>query len=173
MKTSISVTRTKFTLDKIINRLQTSADNEVRTGYFAEDFYEDGMQVANVAAIQDNGSPEQRIPPRPFMHVGLLRALKSSPYLKMYSQLLQKIMLGKLTVNAAYSQIGKFASEDLKQIISEWSSPPNALSTQIIKGFNDPLVDSGKMMNSSKFKIGKSRKKHSRYKMRNRPTKVR
>lgn len=172
MKTSISVTRTKFSLDKIIDRLQRSIENEVRVGFFAEDSYPDGMQVANVAAIQDNGSPAQRMPPRPFMHVGLLRALKSSPYLKMYSQLLQKILMGKLGVNAAYSQIGRFASEDLKQIISEWSSPPNSLSTQIIKGFNDPLVDSGTMMNSAKSKIGKARKKQSKYKMRNKPTKV-
>ena len=81
--------------------------------------------------------------------------------------------MGKLGVNAAYSKIGKFASEDLKQIISEWSSPPNALSTQIIKGFNDPLVDSGTMMDAAKSKIGRARKKQSKYKMRNRPTKVR
>ena len=80
MKTSISVTRTKFSLDKIIDRLQRSIENEVRVGFFAEDSYPDGMQVANVAAIQDNGSPAQRIPPRPFMHVGLLRALKSVSY---------------------------------------------------------------------------------------------
>lgn len=37
--------------------------------------------------------------------------------------------------------------------IREWSDPPNAQSTVDIKGFNNPLIDEGIMMNSVEYEV--------------------
>lgn len=37
--------------------------------------------------------------------------------------------------------------------IREWSDPPNAQATVDIKGFNNPLVDEGIMMNSVEYEV--------------------
>lgn len=43
------------------------ADKVAKIGWFPSAQYEDGTSVAYVAAIQEFGAPEVKIPPRPFM----------------------------------------------------------------------------------------------------------
>jgi hypothetical protein len=154
-----------FRLERILKRLNALGNKEVSIGFFKEDQYEDGLSVAQVAKWNDIGRGTEgingRIPPRPFMSAGLRDLLKSRPYLRMYAQYLSKVLSGKMPVLSMYEQIGKFASEDLKEIIDRWAYPRNSPITIAIKGFNDPLIHTGKMRDSAKYKVKNSRKKRN------------
>ena len=161
----MTVVKKKGSTEQLSKRIHQSIGDEVRIGFFAEDRYEDGLSVAQVAKYNDQGVTIY-IPPRPFMSEGLRSVLKSRPYLKMYATHIQKVLSGKMTMKALYSSIGQYASDDLKEVIYQWSSPPNSARTIANKGFNDPLIHTGKMRESAKYKIGKSRKTTRMYKMR-------
>lgn len=159
---TVQISKKKDILGKIIKRLETSVNDESRIGFFDGEMHPSGNPVATIAMINDVGSITN--PPRPFMSLGLKSILRSNAYRKMYADYLRKILSGKITLRAAYDQIGKFAVEDLKQLIDDWTNPPNSAKTIAIKGRNDPLVDTGTMLNSVKHKIAKSRKsKRSQY----------
>lgn len=159
---TVQISKKKDNLNKIIKRLETSMNDELRIGFFDGEMHPSGNPVATIALINDVGSTTN--PPRPFMSSGLKSILRSSTYRKMYADQLRKILSGKITPRGAYEEIGKYAVEDLKQLIDDWTNPPNSAKTIAIKGRNDPLVDTGTMMQSVKYKIAKSRRsKRSQY----------
>lgn len=168
---TVQISKKKDRFSEIIKRLEASANDELRIGFFDGEMHPSGNPVATIALINDVGSITN--PPRPFMTVGLKSILRSAAYRKMYADYLRKIVSGKMTPRAAYDQIGKFAVEDLKQLIDDWTNPPNSAKTIAIKGRNDPLVDTGTMLNSVKYKIAKSRKSKRQTYTRAKPTRGR
>jgi hypothetical protein len=174
LRINVEVTKKVSKLDSILKRLEAVGNKETRVGFFNDDYYEDGNYVAQVAKWNDQGVPvsqvNRSIPPRPFMSSGLRDILKSRPYLKMYAQFLSKALAGKIPASTMYEKIGQYASDDLKEVIDRWTTPPNAWLTVQIKGFNDPLVHTGKMRDSAKFKVANSRKKQRKLTMRSRST---
>ena len=93
------------------------------------------------------------IPPRPF-----LRTTKSQ-FNDKWVGILQKqtsqILVGQSTADETIEMIGKQAVKEMKKIISQFSTPPNANLTQQLKGFNNPLIDTGKMMESVFYAVEK------------------
>lgn len=90
-----------------------------------------------------------QIPPRPFIRIGLLRALRNNTSLQ--SLIVKNIMLvsdGKMTTNQFYKLLGKHLEKILKNVIENWNSPPNAPLTIKRKGFNNPLIETGYMRDS-------------------------
>jgi len=132
-------------------------DLQLSVGFFPEDRYDsenDNVPVAYIAEIQDKGYGP---PSRPFMSGanGLTGVIRSAPYRKDYEQSLKRILAGKSSFTTEYSLIGKALVEDTKEIIDDWSSPPNAALTVELKGFNDPLIETGTMRDAVKYKIEK------------------
>jgi hypothetical protein len=164
-------------LDAILKRVQQSIDDQVRVGIFAESVYPDGIPVAQVAKWNDLGIvhpiSHNTIPPRPFITVGTRDMFRSAKFKKLYISMIRQILSGKITVKGAYEKIGSTAALELKSIIDSWSTPPNSAYTVSEKGFDDPLVWTGRMKDSIKHKLAKSRKKQRTFKLRSKPTRVR
>jgi len=132
-------------------------DLQLSVGFFEEDRYgpeNDNVPVAYIAEIQDKGYGP---PARPFMSGanGLTGVIRSTPYQKEYQRSLARILEGKTTFTQEYQLIGRLLVQDTKEIIDDWSSPPNAALTVELKGFNDPLIETGTMRDAVKYKIEK------------------
>lgn len=104
------------------------------------------ISVAEVAAANEFGGGKR--PPRPFMRWTLQRRARK------WRNILRDILPQySHDVKKAMEHLGEIAAEDLADTIRIWTAPPNAPSTIKKKGFNDPLVDSGQMMNSVRWKV--------------------
>ena len=130
---------------------------QLSVGFFEEDRYgpeNENLPVAYIARIQDAGLGP---PARPFMSgaQGLTGVVRSAPYKKDYQEAARRIILNLSSVQQEYAKLGTFLVQDTKEIIEQWSSPPNAALTVELKGFNDPLIETETMKNSVKFKIEK------------------
>ncbi|MEI7410060.1 hypothetical protein [Pectobacterium aroidearum] len=68
--------------------------------------------------------------------------------------------MGKIMVETNYdakkslSMMGEVIQSQLKESIISLEDPPNAYSTSAKKGFNDPLIDSGHMLNTVDYEVG-------------------
>ena len=104
------------------------------------------ISVAEVAAANEFGGDKR--PPRPFMRTTI--RLKKRKWRNILRDILPQYFTD---VKKAFEKLGDFCAEDLEDMIRIWTSPPNAPSTVRQKGFNDPLVDSGQMMNSVHWRV--------------------
>lgn len=113
-----------------------------------------GLNVPTVAYIQEYGVTSSKrkkkwfIPPRPFMSYSKT----------IFEPQFSKILAKELVKNKYDSKKAiDVASESLKQIIQksiiDWSTPPNAPYTVAKKGFNDPLIHTGKMFDSVEYEV--------------------
>lgn len=102
--------------------------------------------VAQVAVWNEFGT--KKTPPRPFMRStvakksprwgnGLAVALKKTGY----------------NSGEALSILGSVIVGQIQQTIDEWKDPPNAQLTVDLKGFNKPLLDSGRMRAAVAFEV--------------------
>lgn len=128
---------------------------KLSVGFFEEDRYgpeNDNLHVAYVARIQDAGlGPPQRA----FMSgsQGLVGIVRSAPYRKDYQQAARRLILNLSNISQEFSSLGRMLVADTRDVIEQWSSPPNSALTIELKGFNDPLIETETMKNSVKFKI--------------------
>lgn len=137
------------------NVIQPNPD-ELKIGFWPESVYgpdNDNLPVAQVAQWNEEGTTTN--PPRPFMRVGLRSQLATSEYQAKFRQSVQRIVEGKTTFKQEYTLFGKELSFELQDVISKWSTPPNSPDTVDAKGSNDPLVWTGTMLESVKYKIEK------------------
>ena len=104
------------------------------------------ISVADVAAANEFGGGHR--PPRPFMRYTLEHRGRK------WKKILQDILPQYFdNIKKAMEHLGDAAAEDLADMIRIWTAPPNAPSTIKKKGFNDPLVDSGQMMSSVRWRV--------------------
>lgn len=126
--------------DKDIYKKLKRQRGKIEVGFFEGEKYPDGTQVAAVAAHNEFGGG--KTPPRPFMRTCIER--RRNKWRKVVRDNLAK----ELDVHITLAELADVMVEDIKDYISIWTNPPNAPSTIAKKGFNDPLVDTGRMMNS-------------------------
>lgn len=67
---------------------------------------------------------------------------------KLVKEGIEDILVGKQTARNLLDEIGGFFTLVLKQQILHWQTPPNAQITADRKGFNNPLIDTGTLLNS-------------------------
>lgn len=104
------------------------------------------ISVAEVAMANEFGGKNR--PPRPFMRYTIKS--RKRKWRKIVQDLLPQYMDN---VKGLFEKLGDYCKEDLENTIRDWSVPPNAPSTIKKKGFNDPLVDSGQMMSSVRWRV--------------------
>lgn len=109
-------------------------------GFFEGEKYPDGTPVAAVAAHNEFGGG--KTPPRPFMSTCMRN--RRNVWRKVVQNNLAKEVDARKTLAALCEQMVL----DISDYIRIWTSPPNAPATIKKKGFNDPLVDTGRMMRS-------------------------
>lgn len=142
--------------------LLQASDKVGIVGWLETAKYEDGTPVAYVAAVQEHGSPEQGIPPRPFMRTTI--AARQAGWRDVTHKAAQMIVAGKSTVADMLNLIGLKASGDIAKTISEIRQPALAVETVkarlrkkknggVVNGAISvtaakPLVDSGILLNT-------------------------
>lgn len=126
--------------DKDIYKELKKQHAKIEVGFFEGEKYPDGKSVAEVAAFNEFGGG--KVPPRPFMRTCVER--RKNIWKKLVRDELAKNEDARVTL----ALLGNRMVEDLKDYIKIWTYPPNAPSTIAKKGFNDPLVETGRMMNS-------------------------
>ena len=126
--------------DKDIYKELKKQHAKIEVGFFEGEKYPNGKSVAEVAAFNEFGGG--KVPPRPFMRTCVER--RKNIWKKLVRDELAKNEDARVTL----ALLGNRMVEDLKDYIKIWTYPPNAPSTIAKKGFNDPLVETGRMMNS-------------------------
>lgn len=86
------------------------------------------------------------IPARPFLRT--TKAKYSSDWDDLLSSNVQDILNGKKTADEAIKAIGTEAVKNMQKVIEQFTRPSNSMLTINLKGFNNPLIMTGKMMKS-------------------------
>lgn len=144
--------------EKIKKELLKGSSLEVQVGIVEPTNYgpdNDNLSVAQVWQWQEEGVPAQNIPTRPAIRVGFMTPIKKGSYDKMFAESMQRIASGNSTFKQEYTRIGVQAKVDLKKAVADWDTPRNAPYTVELKGFDNPLIDSGLLYESIDFKVDK------------------
>ena len=111
--------------------------------------YEDGAPIAVIAAVQEFGSADGRIPERSFLRVPLRQ--NSETFQAIWRAQVPKVVDGDMTMQQVMSQLGARAAAVSQEAISEGIAPENAESTKKRKGSSKPLIDTGRLRQSITF----------------------
>lgn len=86
------------------------------------------------------------IPKRPFLR--FTRNHNLQKWADLAAREVNRAMLGQISVKDVYQSIGEMAVNDLKDEIKQFKDPHNAPLTVANKGFDDPLIETGKLRDS-------------------------
>lgn len=142
--------------DKIKRRLTRQSPKSTDVGFW-NTTHPSGFSVAQVAMWNDRGRvngqdskfPGSVSPPRPFMRIGLMGSI-AKEILPTFLNKIHLIASGSMTWAVFNKQLEDTLRNKLQQIIIDWNSPPNSKATIDIKGFDDPLINTGAMFDSVK-----------------------
>ena len=113
--------------------------------------YEDGVHIATIAATNEFGSADGRIPERPAIRDGIE---DSKPQIiKLYEKMMPDVIEKDLDIRSIQALVGELCVGNIVQKISEGVAPPNAPSTIKAKGSSTPLVDTGAYRQSITYVI--------------------
>lgn len=136
--------------------LSPKHSRSIRTGWW-NSMHEDGITVAQIAAWNEEGRINKGFfngtitPPRPFVRLGFIPATRKK--LNNLAPALREVFSGRKTWDEFFTSLSSELKEDLQEVILEWSTPPNSAATIALKGFNDPLIESGLMYDSVKTEV--------------------
>ena len=144
--------------DKLIKRVQKLEKKQVDVGFFDTKYGEDNnnLYVAQVAQWQEEGAPN--IYPRPFIRTGLHSAVTSPAYKKAFDKALDSVASNRESASSVCARLGKGLQLELSQAIEDGqryypNSDDWAAFKQATTGASSPLVFTGKMRDSVKYKI--------------------
>lgn len=140
-------------LHALLKRMNTLEGMKVKAGFFEEDHYgveNDFLPVAQVAFWNERGIG---VPTREFMAPAFLHAHNQAWYANFVAQAVSAAIHGK-----PYRPILKRLGEEIAGVISvniDDFPGSNSRAWVAIKGFDDPLMYTGKMLSSVRYKVGK------------------
>lgn len=93
----------------------------------------------------------RHIPARPW----LLNSMREhrAKYLEMLKAGASDILMGRKTMQMVLRGLGVTAKGDVQQSLVALKEPPNARSTIVAKGSDNPLIDTGRMNTSTTWKL--------------------
>ena len=116
--------------------------------------YEDGLTIATIAAVNNFGSADGRIPKREFLQPAIEEG--APVYRRLAEVMLPKVLSGEMEMRTLLEQLGDLAEGHVKLKIDEIRTPPNARSTIAKKGSDNPLIDEGTLRQSIRYVIDDS-----------------
>lgn len=109
--------------------------------------------LAEIAFIMEKGSTVNNIPARPFMkQTRIMNEKKVAGLSKKY---LSAITTGKMSAMDAIKKLGASYEGAMKKIFISGTFAPNAPSTARRKKSSRPLIDTGLLRQSIKYKVAK------------------
>lgn len=156
MKIKIKTSKEGAALKKLIGDINKNKKVS-KAGWFEKEKYEDGTQIAYVAAVQEFGDPAKKIPPRPYMRPTIKQ--KKIEWENIIAQLFKQSLNGDGDIDKILASIGLRAAGDIRETITKLQDPPLKQSTinarlnkksdkKTIGNLYKPLVDSGVMLNT-------------------------
>lgn len=116
--------------------------------------YEDGLTIATIAAVNNFGTADGKIPARPFLEPAIIKG--APQYQRLAEVMIPKVLSGEMTMLTLLEQMGNLAEGHVKQEITDLDTPPNAQSTIDRKGSSSPLIDTGALRQSIRYVIDDS-----------------
>ncbi|MGJ7513628.1 hypothetical protein ACSFE6_04740 [Pseudomonas baetica] len=137
-------------LKAVKRRLKSLDGTKLQVGFFAEDRYDDtGIPVAEVAMFNEFGT--YRSPARPFMNDTFESSYAKTAIKHGLTEVFKAAIKGQ-AMQHKLRQLGERLVEIMQATIDAYPGSKSA-ATILRKGFNDPLYDTGKMIESVKFQI--------------------
>lgn len=116
--------------------------------------YEDGLTIATVAAVNNFGSADGRIPARQFLQPAIEDG--APMYRRLAEVMLPRVLSGEMEMRTLLEQMGNLAEGHVKQKITDGPFRDNAESTKARKGSDKPLIDTGALRQSIRYVIDDS-----------------
>jgi len=91
------------------------------------------------------------VPERSFFRTTL--ADEKTKLIQIQNKMLVKILDGEQTTKNALGQLGEYLSGKIQKKIVDIKSPANSEATKAKKGSSNPLIDTGQLKNSIKYKV--------------------
>lgn len=107
--------------------------------------------VADVGAINENGGTNSlgiTVPPRPWMSD--VAFSQQSSVASVMRDVAYEVVGGESDAKSGLQQIADDYAQRLVDSVVRWTSPPNAPATIEKKGFDDPLIETGRLRDSLK-----------------------
>jgi len=147
--------------DRMKTRLMKTSPRQIDVGWFEEARYPDGTPVAWIAMLNEygymtTGKYQGYHPPRPFFRSFLKEYITNT--ILVSSNIAPKMAAvaeGRMTWAALHKYIGEQLVDWVKKKILETKSPPNTPLTISLKGFNDPLIETGRMYDTVRCKLSR------------------
>lgn len=93
---------------------------------------------------------------RPAIRQGFMHIVKNTSWLQAYvSFAFPRLANGTQTWTQFNHHLGKNAVDLMQQTIKVWNIPLNTQHTAELKGFNDPLIETGETVNSIQYKVAR------------------
>lgn len=153
IRTTVKLSFNEKPWKKMESRIKRLSSKSVRVGWW-NSYYPDGISVAQVAAWNEEGHINGGMftgtytPPRPFIRTGFLP--KAENVLEKYAKLMFVYFEGKAPLGNFWKMMSTELQEKMQQSILEFKIPANKSITIRLKGFNDPLIETGNMYDSVK-----------------------
>ena len=148
----MTVTRTGPGVAKLVTKVREFDGLEGKTGWFENNLYPDGTAIAYVATIHEFGAGP--IPARSFMRTGV--AEYGQQWLDHLAEGARVSLLGGPSPEQVLDLVAKRAAQDVGEHARTVTSPALAPATVKRKGFSQPLVDTGWMLQSITGKVEKT-----------------
>lgn len=112
---------------------------------------EAGMSVKQLALIHEFGTIDGHIPARPFIQPTMHK--NRFEYRRMMFKSAKELTLGRKDADAALTEIGKRAVDDMRLTILEGNFKALAESTIAKKGHSQPLIESDQMYDAIDYEV--------------------
>ena len=161
----MKVTSNKDGWNRLKRSLLTQQQYHTKVGWFGEQRYgpeNDNLPFAQIAAWNEFGGvngedaaiPSAITPPRPFMRVYYVEELKDKNVQTVLS-MVGKILFAQGSVTTAMNTAGPIFTKALQETMMRLDSPPNSQTTIDMKGFDDPLYNTGQLIMNVEYKVSK------------------
>lgn len=129
-------------LTEMLDKYRNGGSLGMKVGIMGDKTYPDGMKVAHVGWINDQGAPHAHIPSRPFFRETVFRNKAVIP--QMVASLLRNNEPETVLRLVGEHMVGEFTDA-----VMTWKDPPNAQSTIDAKGYDAPLRANDKLLRNS------------------------
>ena len=144
----VSTKLTDMGIDKVLENVMELGGKQVKVGIQAGSGSHDGVDILDIAIYNHFGT--RNIPSRPFVsdcfdkNQGQISEAKK--------RIVYRVMEG-MPASAGLAQLGQWYQDVLKGHIRNGGWVPNAPATIKRKGSSRPLIDTGQLVNSVRWKI--------------------
>lgn len=152
----VKVKKAPEKVEKLLDKLNkiANAPDLVSVGFPESKKYPDGTDLLVVAASNEFGTTDGRIPERSFLRAGILE--KKNVIKDFWKKgKAAKLLMGELPPEKALSLLGLQGQTIVQNKIRAIQDPPNAESTIARKESSNPLIDTGLMIQSVTYVVEK------------------